>query len=70
MVSGESSLPVDKIAEESKTTLWYQVVPEEDVSAVRAKMDRAVKAGCKAIVITAGAPLSKDKLADWLSTGR
>jgi 4-hydroxymandelate oxidase len=61
VVSGESSLPVEKIAAESKTTLWYQVFPEEDSSALRAKIDRAVKAGCKAIVITAGAPLSKDK---------
>ncbi len=57
VVSCESSLPVEKIAAESKTTLWYQVFPEEDLSAVRAKMDRAVKAGCKAICITAGAPL-------------
>jgi 4-hydroxymandelate oxidase len=61
VVSSESSLPVEKITAESKTTLWYQVFPEEDSSAVRAKMDRAVKAGCKAIVITAGAPLPKDK---------
>jgi len=56
VVSCESSLPVEKIAAESKTTLWYQVFPEEDLSVVRAKMDRAVKAGCKAIVITVRAP--------------
>jgi len=61
VVSSNSSLPVEKIAAESKTTLWYQVFPEEDSSAVRAKIDRAVKAGCKAIVVTASAPLSKDK---------
>jgi 4-hydroxymandelate oxidase len=59
VVSCESSLPVEKIAAESKTTLWYQVVPEEDVTGVRAKMDLAVKAGCKAICITVGAPLLK-----------
>jgi isopentenyl diphosphate isomerase/L-lactate dehydrogenase-like FMN-dependent dehydrogenase len=40
-------------------TLWYQVFPEEDLSAARTKMDRAVKAGCKAICITVRAPLSK-----------
>ena len=57
VISSDSSVPVEKIAAESKTTLWYQVFPEEDVSAVRAKMDRAVKAGCKAICITVGAPL-------------
>jgi len=54
VVSCESSLPVEKIAAESKTTLWYQVFPEEDVAAVRTKMDQAVKAGCKAICITVG----------------
>ena len=59
VVSSESSLPVEKIAAESKTTLWYQVFPEEDLAAVRAKMDQAVKAGCKAICITVGAPLPK-----------
>ena len=59
VASSESSVPVEKIAESSKTTLWYQVFPEEDVAGVRAKMDRAVKAGCKAICITVGAPLSK-----------
>jgi 4-hydroxymandelate oxidase len=56
VVSCESSLPVEKIAAESKTTLWYQVFPEEDLSGVRAKMDQALKAGCKAIVITMRAP--------------
>jgi len=59
VVSSESSVPVEKIAAESKTTLWYQVFPEEDVTGVREKMDRAVKAGCKAICITVGAPLPK-----------
>ena len=58
VVSCESSLSVEKITAESKTTLWYQVFPEADVPAVRAKMDRAVKAGCKAICITVGAPIS------------
>ena len=62
VVSCESSLPVEKIAAESKTTLWYQVFPEEDVPAVRAKMDRAVKAGCKAICLTVGAPFPNAKV--------
>jgi 4-hydroxymandelate oxidase len=59
VISSESSLPVEKIAAESKTTLWYQVFSEEDLSAVRSKLEQAVKAGCKAICITIGAPLSK-----------
>src|SRR5579862_1191776 len=56
VVSSESSMPLEKIAAESKTTLWYQVFTEEDASPVRVKMDQAVKAGCKAICITIGAP--------------
>jgi isopentenyl diphosphate isomerase/L-lactate dehydrogenase-like FMN-dependent dehydrogenase len=56
VVSSGSSLPIEKIAAESKTTLWYQVYPEEDMAAVRTKMDRAVKADCKAICITVRAP--------------
>jgi 4-hydroxymandelate oxidase len=59
VVSSESSLPVEKIVVESKTTLWYQVFSEEDLSTVRSKIEQAVKAGCKAICITAGAPFSK-----------
>jgi isopentenyl diphosphate isomerase/L-lactate dehydrogenase-like FMN-dependent dehydrogenase len=68
VVSSESSLPIEKIAGESKTTLWYQVFPEEDMYAVRAKMEQAVKAGCKAICITLGAPLPNGKArpaANW-----
>ncbi|HEX4594216.1 MAG TPA: alpha-hydroxy acid oxidase [Bryobacteraceae bacterium] len=57
VVSSQASMPIEKIAAESKTTLWYQVFPEEDASAVRAKIDQAVKAGCKAICITVAAPI-------------
>ena len=49
VVSSESSVPLEKIAAESKTVLWYQVFLEGDTSALRAKMKVAVKAGCKAI---------------------
>ena len=56
VVSSESSVPVEKIAAESKTILWYQIFLEGDTSALRAQMDQAVKAGCKAICITAGVP--------------
>jgi 4-hydroxymandelate oxidase len=57
VVSGESSVPIEKIAAEAKTPLWYQVFPEADSGAVRAKIQQAVKAGCKAIFITVGAPI-------------
>jgi 4-hydroxymandelate oxidase len=55
-VSCESSMPLEKIAAESTTVLWYQVFLEGDRSVVRAKMDRAIQAGCKAICITTGVP--------------
>src|SRR5258708_8093630 len=56
VVSGEASMPLEKIAAESSTILWYQVFPEGDLSAVRAKMNQAVKSGCKAICTTMSAP--------------
>jgi 4-hydroxymandelate oxidase len=56
VVSSESSVPVESIAAESKTVLWYQVFLEGDTSAVRAKIDHAVQAGCKAICFTVGVP--------------
>jgi 4-hydroxymandelate oxidase len=54
VVSSESSVPLEKIAAESKTTLWYQVFPDADMPA---RIQQAVKAGCKAICITVGAPM-------------
>lgn len=56
VVSGESSQPIDKIAAASKTTLWYQVYPDADVNSQKARIQQAVKAGCKAVCITVGAP--------------
>jgi 4-hydroxymandelate oxidase len=56
VVAGHSSYPIDQIAAQAKTPLWYQVYPEPDTNAVRARVDQAVKAGCKVVVITAGIP--------------
>jgi 4-hydroxymandelate oxidase len=56
VVSGDSSMPLEQIAAQSSTVLWYQVFPEADVSGVNAKMAQAVKSGCKAICITTGFP--------------
>ncbi len=56
VVSSRSSVPLDKIAAEAKTPLWYQVFPEPDIAPVRSRIQNAVKAGCKAIVITVGTP--------------
>ena len=52
-------MPLEKIAAELSTILWYQVFAEGDLSAVRAKMNQAVKSGCKAICITTGVPFRK-----------
>ena len=38
VISSESSVPVEKIAAESKTILWYQIFLEGDTSALRAQM--------------------------------
>jgi len=56
VVSSDSSMPLEAIAAQSSSVLWYQVFPEADVSAVNAKMAQAVKAGCKAICITTSFP--------------
>ena len=56
VVSSEASMPFEKIAAQSSTTLWYQVFPEADLSAVRGKINQAVNSGCKAVCITTGVP--------------
>jgi len=55
VVSSEASTPLEKIAAES-SRIQYQVFPEGDLSTVRAKMNQAVKSGCKATCITTGVP--------------
>jgi len=55
VVSSRCSFPIEQIAAESKTTLWYQVFPEPDMAAVRSRVEQAVKAGCKAVCLTLGA---------------
>ncbi len=56
VVSSRSSSPLDQIAEQAKTSLWYQVFPEPDINAVRTRVQQAVKAGCKALCVTVGTP--------------
>ena len=56
VVSSRSSCPLEQIVAQSKTTLWYQVYPEPDMTAVRTRIDRAVELGCKAVCITVGTP--------------
>jgi 4-hydroxymandelate oxidase len=56
VVSSRSSQPLEKILGAAKTSVWYQAYPEADMAAVRAGIDRAVKAGCKAVVVTVDTP--------------
>src|ERR1700722_639669 len=56
VVSDHSSFPIDQITAQAKHPVWYQVYLEKDSTAVHGRIDRAVKAGCKAVVITIGVP--------------
>jgi 4-hydroxymandelate oxidase len=56
IVASRSSYPIDQIAAQSKNPLWYQVYPESDLNSVRSRMNQAVNAGCKVVVITVGLP--------------
>lgn len=51
VVSERSSYPIDEIASQAKTPLWYQVFPSANMIE---RAQQAVKAGCKAICVTIG----------------
>jgi 4-hydroxymandelate oxidase len=56
VISSRSSQPIEKIAAEAKTTLWYQVYPENDMAPVLNGVKQAVKVGCKVVCVTVGTP--------------
>jgi 4-hydroxymandelate oxidase len=56
IISSRSSQPVERIAAEAKSSAWYQVYPESDMTPVLSGVQRAVKAGCRAVCITLGTP--------------
>jgi isopentenyl diphosphate isomerase/L-lactate dehydrogenase-like FMN-dependent dehydrogenase len=56
VVSSRASFPIEEIAGQAATPLWYQVYPEPDEAALMAKVQAAVKAGCKAVCLTVGTP--------------
>lgn len=56
VVSSRSSYPIEEISAQAPIHLWYQIYPEPDEPAVIARVQRAVKAGCKAVCITVGTP--------------
>jgi 4-hydroxymandelate oxidase len=58
VVNSRASYPIQEIASQAATTLWYQVYPEPDEAAQRRRIDQAIELGCKALCITVGG-------ADW-----
>ena len=56
VVSSDSSQSIDKIAAAAKNSFWYQVYPDADVNSLKGKIQQGIKAGCKAVCITVGAP--------------
>jgi 4-hydroxymandelate oxidase len=56
IVSRDSSYPLEEIGAAAKTTLWYQTYLNGDASDVRKDIERGIKAGCRAICLTAGGP--------------
>jgi len=52
MVSSQSSVPIEQIAAEAKTPLWYQVWAGAEAPAL---VQRAVQAGVRAVCVTLGA---------------
>lgn len=56
VVSSESSVPLEKIAAEATAGFWYQTFPQGSVEETKAGIQRAAKAGAKAIFLTVGVP--------------
>ena len=52
VIAGKSSYPIDEIAAAAKTPLWYQEYLEPELAPVRARVQKAVAAGCKVLCVT------------------
>jgi 4-hydroxymandelate oxidase len=74
VVSDHASVPLEEIAgqaaKDPKAALWYQVFPESDVEGVRTRAQKAVSAGCKALVVTMGVPTQPEASWDWSAIDR
>jgi len=53
VISSRSSVPIEQIAAEAKTPLWYQVWTDANA---KTQVQRAVQAGVRAVVVTLGTP--------------
>jgi 4-hydroxymandelate oxidase len=72
VVSDDSSYPVDQIAAQAKTPLWYQISDGPNMKEVRARVERAIGAGCKALCVTMGGESAGSPTAgvDWKEIDR
>lgn len=73
VVADGSSYPVDQIAAQAKTPLWYQVYAEPDMNQARTRVERAVGAGCKALCVTLGSETPGSPITagvDWSAIDR
>ena len=55
VVPARSSYPIDRVAEQAKTPLWYQTHLDGDWGENSKRVGRAISIGCKVICVTAGA---------------
>jgi 4-hydroxymandelate oxidase len=55
VISDRSGQPIEKIAGEAKVSIWYQIFPQADMAPVLNNVQRAVKAGCKVVILSVGA---------------
>ena len=54
VVSARASIPIESLAKEATTPLFYQVFAADDAARNASRMQAAVEAGCAAVVITVG----------------
>lgn len=69
VVSARSSYPIEQVAEQAKTPLWYQIGLEGDSGEIRKRVDRAIDLGCKAICVTADGVAPRAGI-DWDALNR
>jgi len=80
VVADRSSYPIDQIAAQAKTPLWYQVNlepdindAEPDINQVRTRVERAVGTGCTVLCVTVGGETPRSPLTagiDWSAIDR
>jgi len=73
VVADRSSYPIDQIAAQAKTQLWFQVYLESDINALRTRVERAIGAGCKTLCVTVGGETPPSPLTagvDWSAIDR